>query len=77
MVDYRMYAEYGPGGRAAGVRSWHIVREEETVALCGRELEPGAETRDPRMWTADPDLTCHTCGALFLRQAPYLPSEHD
>ncbi|WP_280702221.1 hypothetical protein [Kitasatospora sp. GP82] len=71
-----MRAEYGPGGKPGGVKTWHIVVEDDTTAMCGRGLEPEAETRDPVHWTDRPGLSCHACGALFLREAPYLPTEH-
>ncbi|MEU9129242.1 hypothetical protein AB0D08_14250 [Kitasatospora sp. NPDC048540] len=75
---HQMRAEYGPAGAASGeVKTWHIVRGDDTVAMCGRALDPDAETRDAKHWVEHPDLHCHSCGALFLREAPYLPTEHD
>lgn len=74
---HQMRAEYGPAGVASGeVKTWHIVRGDTTVAMCGRELDPGAEIRDAKHWVEHPDLHCHSCGALYLREAPYLPTEH-
>lgn len=78
IMEHMMRAEYGGGGRAAGVKTWHIVvGETTTTAMCGRELDADAESRDPTRWSEQPGLSCHTCGALFLREAPYLPSEHE
>jgi hypothetical protein len=76
-MKHQMRAEYGPTGRAGGVKSWHIVLGDGTTAMCGRELEDGSELRDPARWSEQPGLSCHTCGALLLRESPYLPAEHD
>ncbi|MFF4383681.1 hypothetical protein [Kitasatospora sp. NPDC001547] len=73
---HQMRAEYGAGGAAEGVRLWHVVRGEESVAMCGRELDPGARVREAVDWGRTPELCCHTCGAYFLREAPYLAGEH-
>ncbi|WP_344461178.1 hypothetical protein [Kitasatospora kazusensis] len=75
-MKHLMRAEYGPGGPEAGAKTWHIVSGDTGRAMCGRELDPGAETREPGRWGEQPELSCHTCGALFLREAPYLPDEH-
>jgi len=77
IMMHQMRAQYGPGGKAGGVKSWHIVAGDSTTAMCGRELDADAETRDPTRWAEQPGLSCHTCGALFLREAPYLPTEHE
>ncbi|BFV58178.1 hypothetical protein KCMC57_up32820 [Kitasatospora sp. CMC57] len=71
-----MRAEYGPAGKPGGVKSWHITVGNATTAMCGHELETEAEVREPVRWAEEPGLNCHTCGALFLREVPYLPSEH-
>ncbi len=73
---HQMRAEYGSGGPSAGVRIWHLVRADETVAMCGREIDPAALARDPEAWGTTAELCCHTCGAVFLRESPYLPAEH-
>ncbi|WP_354641690.1 hypothetical protein [Kitasatospora camelliae] len=75
-MRHQMRAEYGPAGASAGVVTWHIVRDEDTVAMCGRELDGTGARQDASLWTTDPDHNCHTCGALFLRESPYLPGEH-
>lgn len=72
-----MRAEYGPNGRSAGVKTWHIVAGDTGTAMCGKELQPDSETRDPAQWGQQPNLSCHTCGALLLRESPYLPAEHE
>ncbi|AUG78765.1 hypothetical protein CFP65_3995 [Kitasatospora sp. MMS16-BH015] len=77
IMDHQMRAEYGPNGPEAGVKSWHIVAEDPVKAMCGRELSAEAETRDPSRWGEQPKLSCHTCGALLLRESPYLPAEHE
>ncbi|MER5638346.1 hypothetical protein ABT095_15475 [Kitasatospora sp. NPDC002227] len=76
-MDHQMRAEYGPRGADGGVKTWHIVAEDPARAMCGRELSPEAETLSPAHWGDDPGLSCHTCGALLLRESPYLPAEHE
>lgn len=71
-----MRAEYGPEVNSRRVTSWHISTVGGVKAMCGRELRKDAETREPTRWSEQPDINCHTCGALFLREVPYLPSEH-
>lgn len=44
--------------------------------MCGRELDPGAQVREPVDWGKTPELCCHTCGAYYLRETPYLSAEH-
>ncbi|MFD5462135.1 hypothetical protein ACFWIQ_04790 [Kitasatospora sp. NPDC127059] len=73
---HQMRAEYGPEGEAGGVRLWHMVRGVQSVAMCGRELGSGAPVREAVDWGKTPELCCHTCGAYFLREAPYLSAEH-
>ncbi|MFE4971027.1 hypothetical protein ACFRAR_02775 [Kitasatospora sp. NPDC056651] len=73
---HQMRAEYDAGGEAGGVRLWHVVRGEESVAMCGRELDPAAAVRSALDWGKTPELCCHTCGAYFLRETPYLAAEH-
>ncbi|WP_345698300.1 hypothetical protein [Kitasatospora terrestris] len=73
---HQMRAEYGPAGSSGPVANWHIVRNDDLVAMCGRELDAAAPLQDAAHWTADPDRNCHTCGALYLRESPYLPDEH-
>ncbi|MFJ9693713.1 hypothetical protein [Kitasatospora sp. NPDC101183] len=75
-MRHQMRAEYGAEGAAGGVRLWHVVRGEETVAMCGRELAPDARVREAVDWGKTAELCCHTCGAYFLREAPYLAAEH-
>lgn len=77
-VRHQMRAEYEtpedggePTDREPGaVRSWHMVRGEETVAMCGRELDPEAATRPDEEWGRTAEPFCHTCGALYLREVP-------
>jgi hypothetical protein len=71
-----MRAEYGSEGPSGEVKTWHIVRGDETVALCGRDLDAAAPEQDPSLWDRTPKLNCHTCGAVFLRESPYVPGEH-
>ncbi|MER7751552.1 hypothetical protein [Kitasatospora sp. NPDC097643] len=73
---HQMRAEYGAEGASAGVRLWHMVRGAENVAMCGRELAPDAAVREPVDWGKTPELCCHTCGAYYLRETPYLAAEH-
>ncbi|MGK5532581.1 hypothetical protein [Streptomyces sp. URMC 129] len=52
------------------VKTWHMVRGEESVAMCGRELRPDARTLPEAEWFAAAEPACHTCGALYLREVP-------
>ncbi|MFD8596910.1 hypothetical protein ACFV1L_18105 [Kitasatospora sp. NPDC059646] len=74
---HQMRAETAPAaGDPDSVVSWHIVRNADLTALCGKELSSAAPVQDATRWTLDPDRNCHTCGALYLRETPYLPGEH-
>ncbi|MGW4382089.1 hypothetical protein [Kitasatospora sp. NPDC004531] len=73
---HQMRAETAPAGPTDSVVSWHIVRDANLTALCGKELAATAPVQDATSWTLDPDRNCHTCGALYLRESPYLPGEH-
>jgi hypothetical protein len=69
MGIYELRAEYtSPGGRA--VRQWHMIRDDASTALCGAELEPGADKLPDDEWGRTPEKCCHLCGALYLRQVP-------
>ncbi len=76
IMMHQMRAETGPTGTTDSVVSWHIVRDANLTALCGKELAAASPVQDAARWTLDPDHNCHTCGALFLRETPYLPDEH-
>ncbi|QMU80328.1 hypothetical protein GXW83_16675 [Streptacidiphilus sp. PB12-B1b] len=52
------------------VRQWHMTADGASVALCGRELEPGAARLSTDAWGHTEEKFCHTCGALYLRQVP-------
>ena len=73
---HQMRAEYGSGGPSAGVKTWHMVRAGEDAAMCGRDLDASAPVQGPEAWGTTAELCCHTCGAVFLRETPYLPAEH-
>jgi hypothetical protein len=66
-ADY--YGEETQGGGTRGrVRSWHMVRVGETVAMCGKPLSPGGTTLPEEEWGRPPEMCCHTCGAMYLRE---------
>ncbi|RKN42934.1 hypothetical protein [Streptomyces hoynatensis] len=74
-MRHTMRAEYehvGASGEEESpgheVRTWHMVRGDGNVAMCGRVLQPEAETRPDGDWGTWPKLSCHTCGALYLRE---------
>ncbi|KAB8163868.1 hypothetical protein FH609_019700 [Streptomyces sp. 3MP-14] len=52
------------------VKTWHMVREGEESAMCGRELRPDARSLSDEEWGRTPEPFCHTCGALYLREVP-------
>lgn len=60
----------GPGGGGGAVRSWHMARDGEATAMCGRALAPGAKTLPDEEWGRTTEPCCHTCGALYLREVP-------
>lgn len=57
-------------GEPGEVRSWHMEREGEGVAMCGRRLVPEAATLSDEEWGRTAEPFCHTCGALYLREVP-------
>jgi hypothetical protein len=68
-MRHRMRAEY-VADRPGVVKTWHMVRGEEAVAMCGRTLPAGADTLSDQDWGRTPEPDCHTCGALYLREVP-------
>ncbi|MDT0269557.1 hypothetical protein RM844_25060 [Streptomyces sp. DSM 44915] len=52
------------------VKTWHMVRQGERAAMCGRELRPDARGLSDAEWGRTPEPMCHTCGALYLREVP-------
>ncbi|MEW2580877.1 hypothetical protein [Streptomyces syringium] len=73
-MEHELRAEYedgdAPQGPDAKVKNWHVVRMEDTTAMCGRELSPAAATRSTDDWGAGKVPICHSCGALYLRETP-------
>ncbi|MFE9120013.1 hypothetical protein [Streptomyces sp. NPDC007172] len=68
-MRHRIVAERLPDGDT--LKEWHMVRGDEQLSMCGRELDPGADEQPDDAWgteTAHP--FCHTCGALYLRETP-------
>ncbi len=55
-------------GEGPAVKTWHMVREDEPTAMCGRALTPGAATLSEEEWGRTDEPFCHTCGALYLRE---------
>ncbi|MGC0419936.1 hypothetical protein [Embleya sp. AB8] len=68
LAVYELRAEYA-GPDPGDIRLWHMIRNAATRALCGRALQPDAETRPDHEWGPTQPF-CHTCGALYLRQVP-------
>ncbi|MFG2137830.1 hypothetical protein [Streptomyces sp. NPDC048650] len=73
-MEYELRAEYRNGSDPEtpdpAVKTWHVVREEGLTAMCGRELSADAATRPADDWGSGSVPICHSCGALFLREAP-------
>lgn len=73
-MRHQMRAEYETGEAREQLRGvvkfWHMVREGESVAMCGRELDPPAAVLPEEEWGRTAETFCHTCGALYLREAP-------
>ncbi|GAB3116537.1 hypothetical protein GCM10027160_25830 [Streptomyces calidiresistens] len=55
---------------AVAVKTWHMVRGQETRAMCGRQLAADSITRSDEDWGRTEEPMCHTCGALYLREVP-------
>lgn len=70
LMLHLMRAEYDTDQATGPVKSWHMVRDEEAVAMCGRRLPPDGETRPDGGWGTTAEPPCHTCGALYLREVP-------
>lgn len=75
-AEYEVHRQSEPmslRGSEAAVKNWHVVRNDGTTAMCGRELAADAEQRPIDEWTRDELKVCHRCGAFLLREVP--PSE--
>lgn len=79
MHVHELRAEYAPGveaqndpapGDLGPVKTWHMVRDNATEAMCGRELRPRAASKPEQEWGMTRETCCHTCGALYLREVP-------
>ncbi|WP_329201495.1 MULTISPECIES: hypothetical protein [unclassified Streptomyces] len=72
-MEHELRAEYvdgtAPRDADAEVKTWHFVREDDMTGMCGRELLPEAATRSADDFGAGGVPVCHSCGALFLREA--------
>ncbi len=71
-MEHELRAEYTgePPGPDATVKIWHVVRQDELTAMCGRDLAPGSAERDVGDWGRPELPVCHSCGALYLREVP-------
>ncbi|GAA3080916.1 hypothetical protein VR41_13200 [Streptomyces sp. NRRL B-1568] len=74
-MEHEMRAEYQEGlsplQADAPVKVWHMVRLDDTMTMCGRELDPSAATQPADAWgTPKAEPFCHSCGALYLREVP-------
>jgi hypothetical protein len=69
-MEHRIIAEMTePGGGT--LKEWHMVRSDQSVAMCGRELDMEQTELPPDAWgTERARPFCHSCGALFLREVP-------
>ncbi|MCX5213026.1 hypothetical protein OG689_27785 [Kitasatospora sp. NBC_00240] len=71
-MTHQLRAEYGPQGRSGGVRTWHIMRTVgATEAMCGRTIDPDAETRPEDDWGRTERPACQQCGSLYLHEVPH------
>ncbi|MEU0630833.1 hypothetical protein [Streptomyces sp. NPDC005989] len=73
-VEHELRAEYLDGHTAtdptAEVEVWHVIRQEASTALCGRDLQPAAEVRSADDWGTPGMPICRTCGTLYLHEQP-------
>ncbi|MGF1429395.1 hypothetical protein [Kitasatospora sp. LaBMicrA B282] len=74
---HRMHAEYGDEGPSGPVKLWHMVQDEKTTAMCGRDLSEGAATLEPTEWGQTSEPCCRPCGAIWFQSVPYLADEID
>ncbi len=75
-MTHKLRAEYGPQGAAGGVKSWHVVRDEDlSVALCGRTMSDDAETRPEEEWGTGL-RGCQQCGSLYMHETPHMQGTH-
>ncbi|GAA1245513.1 hypothetical protein GCM10009665_40470 [Kitasatospora nipponensis] len=72
-----MHAQYGDEGPSGPVKQWHMVLDEKSVALCGRDIDPGAATLDQTEWGRTKETCCRACGVNWLQSVPFLADEHD
>lgn len=74
-MTHQLRAEYGPAGRSAGAKVWHVVRQPaDTVAMCGHEIEADAESRPAEAWGTGL-RTCQQCGSLYMHEVPHMPGD--
>ncbi|GAA2376068.1 hypothetical protein N0X72_12845 [Streptomyces carpaticus] len=71
-TQHTMWAEYVDPDEPGDVKWWHMVREGDgNIAMCGKEMASGARTMTDRRWGNTEEPSCHTCGAMYLREVPY------
>nr|WSZ95393.1 hypothetical protein OH820_06765 [Streptomyces sp. NBC_00857] len=75
-MEYEMRAEYVNGASPRDPDSrfevWHMMRLNESTALCGRTLDPAAATQSSDAWgTPEGMPLCHACGASYIHQVPH------
>ncbi|MDH6574821.1 hypothetical protein [Kitasatospora sp. MAP5-34] len=74
-MTHQLRAEYGPAGRSGGAKQWHVVRSANLVAaLCGRDIEPDAETKPAEEWGTGL-RACQQCGSLYMHEVPHMPGD--
>ncbi|MFI9719218.1 hypothetical protein ACIHFE_06100 [Streptomyces sp. NPDC052396] len=73
-MEHELRAEYADGSSPAdedpSVKVWHVVREQDATAMCGRDLDPASAARSVDLWGTGKVPICHSCGALYLRESP-------
>ncbi|MGW1892708.1 hypothetical protein ACWCP6_21090 [Streptomyces sp. NPDC002004] len=66
-MEHVIRAQFEPDKKT--IKWWHMVREGEATAMCGRELEKDVPEMASTEWGGSkPHPFCHTCGALYLRE---------
>ncbi|AUG77151.1 hypothetical protein CFP65_2313 [Kitasatospora sp. MMS16-BH015] len=70
-MTHQLRAELGPDGQ---VLKWHVVRDAEPTAMCGREIAADAEARDEAEWGTGL-RGCQQCGSLYMHEAPHYPGD--
>lgn len=69
-MTYELKAEHRPVAAGRVINTWHIVRDTQGQALCGRELSPDAPTRSIADLPELADSRCEVCRGAYFEASP-------